>query len=640
MPTHQLALKLCPIFGSEENRLGPKLKTWVRSEAFWAWSIWAAVSVAGLCFVAIFSLQFPFGDEWEWMGRVSGSEPVTFSWLWSQHNEHRMFVPRLIYLGLGWLTNFDFRAGSFFSVFILSGLSFAAMATARKLRGQTRLYDAFFPLFLMHWGQSENLIWGFQLNFMTSLVLEGCILLLVARCGKTCSVRSSILLSLCLVLLGLCGSYGIVYLPPMVCFMAYAAFGKWRSGESNARRSALAMLTLAALPALLVVVYLQGLHAGVATPRLNDITRTVIQFMSTGIGVSAKAIWPFSGIISFLAVFILIKYGLTGFFEQPKNRLRAAGYLMFFGGFFALALSIGMGRGGELIGFEPRYVTLAIPIFPLLFFLCDTCESLSFKKYIPRALFGLSIVVFCINVPKGVSYSTHMWNHVAKYLQDMRDGVPPEALSLRYQDIWGQGCVSREVFATRLGWIQKAQLGPYRGQSTGIGQSYCVDTISPETQIIPKNESIRLTAGKSITQAFVVHADGMFRRIDVRMDIGRIALMRQHLCWTLRKIGNEGSSIDMETGCVEFQKDCGEPYQSIWVKNVYARKSERFELVIGVSEKAPASASAVVPLYAMAENSPSPKAPGAEGFMRGFVFLDPEGASASMASRRDKEGAR
>ncbi len=168
-----------------------------------AWAIWACLSLAGIGFVAVYSLRFPFGDEWQWIGKATGDEPLTLSWLWSQHNEHRMFLPRLIYLGLGALSGFDFRAGAFFNVLVLSSLSLAMMTSVCVLRGKTRLYDAFFPLLLLHWGQAENLIWGFQLNFVTAVFLEGLILLMVLRCGNRVSLRSFTLVAVCLVLLGL-----------------------------------------------------------------------------------------------------------------------------------------------------------------------------------------------------------------------------------------------------------------------------------------------------------------------------------------------------------------------------------------------------------------------------------------------------
>ena len=275
-------------------------------EVFVAWAIWAVLTVAAFAFVAIYGLPFPFGvDEWRWVGQATGDEPVTLAWLWSQHNEHRMFLPRLIYLGLGALTGFDFRAGCFFNVFMLSGLSLALMMAARALRGNTRLCDAFFPLVLLHWGQFDNLIWGFQLNFVTSAALEGAVLMIVLRCKGQITLRSAILLTLCLLLLGLCGSYGLVFLPPMACWLLYASACKWKNGVRLAKKEALLIFACAIMPAALVGLYLYGLGARPDYMGLYASLRTGIEFLSFGIGPAAKEIWPVSGLLIILVCGLL-----------------------------------------------------------------------------------------------------------------------------------------------------------------------------------------------------------------------------------------------------------------------------------------------------------------------------------------------
>src|SRR6516225_7885299 len=73
-----------------------------------------------IAFAATYGCNVPFGEEWEVMGPVlAGKQPVTLHWLWSQSNEHRVPVPKLVLLGLLKLTNCDFRAGMFFNVLAL-----------------------------------------------------------------------------------------------------------------------------------------------------------------------------------------------------------------------------------------------------------------------------------------------------------------------------------------------------------------------------------------------------------------------------------------------------------------------------------------------------------------------------------------
>ena len=99
------------------------------------------------CFVAIFGSRTPYGDEWTWLGQVTGDEPITLRWLWSPLNEHRMVLPRLLYLGLSFLGGGHFLAGTIFNIAILGGLSAALMRTARRLRAAPASATFFFRWF-------------------------------------------------------------------------------------------------------------------------------------------------------------------------------------------------------------------------------------------------------------------------------------------------------------------------------------------------------------------------------------------------------------------------------------------------------------------------------------------------------------
>src|SRR5258708_49277 len=75
-----------------------------RGERFvllFVWGIWAVMFASALTFVAHYGVNVPYFDEWDDMvSRLAGIKPVTLSWLWSAHNEHRLVLSRLIELGL------------------------------------------------------------------------------------------------------------------------------------------------------------------------------------------------------------------------------------------------------------------------------------------------------------------------------------------------------------------------------------------------------------------------------------------------------------------------------------------------------------------------------------------------------------
>ena len=67
--------------------------------------------VALLALVARFGSNVPSWDEWDLVPALTGNQPVSAEWLWSQHNEHRVPLPRLVLLGLDAVGRPDFRRG-------------------------------------------------------------------------------------------------------------------------------------------------------------------------------------------------------------------------------------------------------------------------------------------------------------------------------------------------------------------------------------------------------------------------------------------------------------------------------------------------------------------------------------------------
>src|SRR6516225_6214682 len=85
------------------------------------------------------------------------------------------------------LTGADFQVAPYVFGALLSGLGLGTAALVARLRGRFAYTDTFFPLLWLHWGQVENLLWGFQLQLLFSAVLATVILagIVVARPGLT-----------------------------------------------------------------------------------------------------------------------------------------------------------------------------------------------------------------------------------------------------------------------------------------------------------------------------------------------------------------------------------------------------------------------------------------------------------------------
>src|SRR5262249_6250595 len=167
-------------------------------------AIWLVMTSAAVFYVAWFGSAYPFGDEWDLQSGAYNQEPLG-PWLWRQHNEHRLPLPKLVYWGLAQVTGHDARAGCYLTIVLLSAMSLSLIRAASNLRGQTDYADAFFPIVLLNWGHFENFQIGFQISFTFSVVLTCGWLLFALRFVARPTWVNSFALCGCVLLLPLCG---------------------------------------------------------------------------------------------------------------------------------------------------------------------------------------------------------------------------------------------------------------------------------------------------------------------------------------------------------------------------------------------------------------------------------------------------
>src|SRR5262245_23220343 len=159
-------------------------------------AVWAGLTLVTAGFILRFGHDAPWAVEWEFVPALVGDEPA-IPWLWTQHNEHRLPLHRLVYLGLFHLT-LDFRTGMLVQVAVLSGLAWGLMRVSATLRGRPAWADAFFPLALLHPGHAENWLMGYQLCFALSAAFACGIAVVAARTPpasiRTCGLIANVCL--------------------------------------------------------------------------------------------------------------------------------------------------------------------------------------------------------------------------------------------------------------------------------------------------------------------------------------------------------------------------------------------------------------------------------------------------------------
>jgi hypothetical protein len=142
--------------------------------------LFLAIVPAILLIAAIehYAVNVPFGDEWEMIQLFAkwNAHQLTFHDLYQQHNEHRILLPKLIYLAFAELTHWNLRAEIFFSVALVAATSAALYILIRRTLPDSPRRVALLwllaNLLFFSPSQGENWLWGFQLQvFIPNLCL-------------------------------------------------------------------------------------------------------------------------------------------------------------------------------------------------------------------------------------------------------------------------------------------------------------------------------------------------------------------------------------------------------------------------------------------------------------------------------------
>ena len=98
-----------------------------------AWSTWLVMTATLVLYVRHYTRNVPLMDDFDMVAVLTGSEPVSLRWAWSQHHEHRPMISRLILVGLSRFVDSDFRTARYANVALLSAMAAAMLLLARRL---------------------------------------------------------------------------------------------------------------------------------------------------------------------------------------------------------------------------------------------------------------------------------------------------------------------------------------------------------------------------------------------------------------------------------------------------------------------------------------------------------------------------
>jgi hypothetical protein len=130
-----------------------------------------------LVYIRTYGVNVPYWDQWEIVSLFEQwyTGNLSFMHLFSQHNEHRIFLPRVFMLLLGNMTHYNTLAEMYFS-WVLLCLTCIILFIAYVHTVKTT-WSELAKFILVAWlifglQQYENLLWGWQLQwFLAALCI-------------------------------------------------------------------------------------------------------------------------------------------------------------------------------------------------------------------------------------------------------------------------------------------------------------------------------------------------------------------------------------------------------------------------------------------------------------------------------------
>src|SRR5262249_31903361 len=285
-------------------------------------------------------------------------------WLWSQHNEHRMPVQKLLLLGLYRISGSDFRVGMFYSATALILMTCFLLAVAQRLRGRIAVTDIFIPLLLLSWGHYNNLLWSVCAGYLT-IVLLAVLPIGLIPWSPTPGRATALGMAVLVCVLPLTGAIGLAFAAPLAAWMLLTAMAVRKTNPGAARDMGIGGI----LSFCLMALYFVGYHgSGIpSAPGIGSRLKASIDFLSLSMGplgelgqsdlggVSVREVWGYAA-AGILVLCVAINWGSA--FWNRREFVRRTGMALLITGSLLLALAIGWGRTQSL---WPRYVTLGAP---------------------------------------------------------------------------------------------------------------------------------------------------------------------------------------------------------------------------------------------------------------------------------------
>ena len=340
----------------------------------------------------------PFWDAWDGtlnftMRMIEGDHP---NW-WVQHNEHRFIFSRLLF----WLDMRFFGGTAKFLIvcnYLLVMLGYwvlmlylKAMLPQSKERYARYLVAAVIACLSFSWIQKENLIWGFQSQFILAQAFPLAAFYLLYRSTVEGSHSVRYFAGACAMgVLSMGGIISGVLTLPLMTLLALLLSIQRR------RVVVLALLTLSGLVGYFYD-YVAPAHHGALGTTLVEQPANVIRFILLYLGgpihftpIGASELALFLGV---LMLYLCLKHTEIALADRSRAALRLSllAFMLYIGG-TVLGTAGGRLKFGLAAAFWERYMTLALASWCVLLVLCAPQIAAGLRLKPLRSAIGLLLV--------------------------------------------------------------------------------------------------------------------------------------------------------------------------------------------------------------------------------------------------------
>ncbi len=431
-------------------------------------AVWAWLTVLNLAYVSLFGLNFPFADDLVFLPVLSGSQPLSFGWLWEPLNEHRFFLARFAAWAMARAFDNDLRFTFLLNAALSSATGLMLLLSIRRERGFSRLLDIACPIFAMSWMHWWNFLSGVGLIFaIFQFAVAGLICGVLLQFWN--SARRSLLSGLCMISLPLNGGMGLVAAFPVTLFFYYCAGVQWRSRNPGARFRAFVLLASALASSAVIGVYLASGPVRVdlyPDPQsVSDVALTFLRVSSLPLGPWVYDAWENARAAMAIGMTLWIaamgSLLTVSIWRERGFRMRSIGLGAVLAGIMGVAGVIGYARGalGGNAGMAFWYVTM-VSMAPVAIY----CLAIQLQVPIMRRSINTALLVgACLAAVTGFHYGAINGrvrrDGVLQVIRCIRAGYDPEVIAERYTGVFRTLTPSALVGAIRH--LEQWHQGPF-----------------------------------------------------------------------------------------------------------------------------------------------------------------------------------